>query len=111
MPSPCTCGETPSLDCPLHGPRRKLKRLMDRGGRGGGVDPAAPKRIHLRAHVRRRFDSVDNLRATLKPTVDALHADWCRLIHTDADTGGHVFEYEQVLDRAWQGVELSVRLA
>jgi len=54
---------------------------------------------------------VDNLRATLKPTVDALHADWCRLIHTDADTGGHVFEYEQVLDRAWQGVELSVRLA
>ena len=35
----------------------------------------------------------------------------CRLIHTDADTGGHVFEYEQVLDRAWQGVELSVRLA
>ena len=85
--------------------------LLEVGYHRGRWPAAAPKRIHLRAHVRRRFDSVDNLRATLKPTVDALHADWCRLIHTDADTGGHVFEYEQVLDRAWQGVELSVRLA
>ena len=40
MPSPCTCGSAgdgpaiaASIDCLLHGPRRRLKRLMDRGAR------------------------------------------------------------------------------
>jgi hypothetical protein len=41
MPSPCTCGSdgparTSSVECPRHGPRRRLKRLMDKGAREGG---------------------------------------------------------------------------
>lgn len=43
MPSPCTCGSagdgpatTPSVECPRHGPRRRLKKLMDKGAREGG---------------------------------------------------------------------------
>lgn len=44
MPSPCTCasivdngpGQTASVDCPRHGPRRRLKKIMDKGARKGG---------------------------------------------------------------------------
>src|SRR5229473_8675079 len=43
MPSPCTCGNAndgPALTvsdvCPLHGPRRRLKKLMDKGAKEGG---------------------------------------------------------------------------
>lgn len=42
MPSPCHCGTAgdgpavgASMDCPRHGPRRRLNRLMDKGGRFG----------------------------------------------------------------------------
>lgn len=43
MPSPCSCGtagdgpaNTSSDECPRHGPRRRLKKLMDKGAREGG---------------------------------------------------------------------------
>ncbi len=43
MPSPCTCGTAgdgptrgPSVDCPRHGPLRRLNKLMDKGAKEGG---------------------------------------------------------------------------
>lgn len=33
MPSPCSCHTGPSVDCRLHGPRRRINRLMSTGGK------------------------------------------------------------------------------
>ena len=72
------------------------------------ADPARAKAVTLIAHVHNRFDSHDGLRAALSHVVDGL-VD-ARLIQDDADRHGHVFRYDQVIDRQWRGVTISVSL-
>lgn len=80
--------------------------LLEVTYRRGEVDPRSPKRVTLHAHVFNRFDSIDGVRAALKPIPDALQA--CGVIHSDDDKSGHAFDYGQVVDRAWRGVEVRV---
>jgi len=83
--------------------------LLESGYRPGLWSPAAPKRITFTAHIRRKFDSQDNLRACLKPVVDALQK--CGVIHADDDASGHQFVYpDQCLNRSWRGVEVRIEL-
>jgi hypothetical protein len=82
-------------------------------------DPARPRRITFRAHVARRFDD-EGLIAACKPIRDALcppMLSWRRgrmvgaagaeMIHSDGPDSGHEFRYEQIVDRANPGVEIT----
>jgi len=83
--------------------------LLEVGYRRGQWDPAAPKRVTIVGHVRRRFDlATDGLRAACKPIPDALKL--VGVIDDDRDSAGHEFTYDQVVDRLWLGVEVHVRL-
>jgi hypothetical protein len=64
-----------------------------------------PKRVTFRAHTARPWDE-DNIRAAVKPLRDGLMN--ARLIHDDSPTSGHLFVYEQVVDRTRRGVEITV---
>lgn len=81
--------------------------LDPRGLRWRIVNRRAAKRIDLRAHVMRRFDSHDNLRAACKPIVDGLID--ARVIADDADVERHVFTYTQIVDGR-RGVTIRVAL-
>jgi hypothetical protein len=83
-------------------------------------EPQTPRQITFRAHVWRLFDD-EGLVAACKPVRDGLcppTLSWRRgrmvaaagaeLIHSDAPDSGHEFRYEQVVDRAGQGVEIRV---
>jgi len=75
--------------------------------------PEQPKRVTFMAHTARLFDET-GLRAALKPAEDALmgwpqaHPTHWRLIHSDAPDSGHVFVYDQVIDRAQRGVRITI---
>lgn len=68
--------------------------------------PEYPKRIRLEAKVWNLFDAHDGLRGALKPVVDGL-VD-VGIIHSDAPDCGHIFEYEQAIDRKSLGVRITI---
>jgi hypothetical protein len=70
--------------------------------------PEQPKVVHIVAHVRRLFDTHENLRAACKHLVDGLQD--AGLIQDDGPHTGHVFTYEQIVDRDRLGAEVTVRL-
>lgn len=82
--------------------------LIEIGYREGMLDPATPKRVTFVPHVYQRFDlGTEGLRAALKGVPDALKD--ARVLNDDRDSAGHEFVYaEQVIDRAWPGVEIRV---
>jgi hypothetical protein len=65
------------------------------------------KVVTFSANTHNAMDS-DGLQAALKPCRDALVE--CGVISGDADKDGHVFRYEQKIDRKRRGVELRVSL-
>jgi hypothetical protein len=68
--------------------------------------PSVPKRVRYEAHVKRSWDD-DNLLAAMKPYRDGLVAG--KLLHADDRASGHVFDAPtEVIDRAWQGVLITV---
>ena len=76
----------------------------------GSINPRTPKVVKIQAHVERLFDSeTEGLQAACKAIPDALQK--FGVIHSDADDSGHKFEYSQVVDRTWLGVEVEVRPA
>lgn len=82
--------------------------LLAVGYRRGQFDPRAPKRVRFVAHVVKKFDGTDGLRAALKVFPDAMK-DY-GVLHDDRDSAGHAFVYEQLVDRACPGVEVVVEL-
>jgi hypothetical protein len=75
-------------------------------GRRLTIDAAAPKRIAFYAIVFNRFDG-DGLEAALKPCRDALKD--AHIIDDDRDSAGHVFGYEQHVDRKGaRGVRITI---
>lgn len=89
-------------------------------------DPHAPKRITFRAHVWRLFDTDEGLNASIKPIRDGLtratvtgrrvrgqvklvSAPGAGIIHSDGPGCGHLFVYEQIVDRRRLGVEIIVQ--
>lgn len=74
----------------------------------GSINPRAPKIVKIRAHVTKLFDSLtEGLQAACKPIPDALKG--FGIIHADDDGCGHTFDYSQVVDQGWLGVEVEVR--
>lgn len=80
--------------------------LLEAGYRRGQLDPATPKVVTLEARLWNLMDATDNLRASLKPVVDALTE--AGVISGDADRCGHRFEYGQRVARRDRGVTLTV---
>lgn len=93
--------------------------------RGPDHDPKASKRVTLTAFVWNPFDTTEGLRAALKNCVDGLgprHQQMRRtarglrpvvgvgaeIVHSDAHDSGHVFIYEQRIDRRRPGVLIEV---
>ena len=91
------------------------------------ADPTAPKRITFRAHVWRLFDTDEGLNASLKPIRDGLgppitgtrmvkgrrhivSAPGAGIVHSDGPGCGHLFVYEQIVDRKNLGVEVVVEI-
>lgn len=70
-----------------------------------GYSPAAPKVVRFYARVRNLMDD-DGLAVSLAPVRDELIS--CGVISGDAKRDGHVFLYDQVIDRTWRGVEVRV---
>jgi hypothetical protein len=70
--------------------------------------PEQPKVVHIVAHVRRLFDAHENLRAACKHLVDGLQD--AGLIQDDGPNTGHLFTFEQIVDRDRLGAEVTVRL-
>ena len=68
------------------------------------ADATCPKIVRFLAKTHNGVDD-DNLRAMLKPCRDALKD--ARIIHDDAKDSGHVFVYEQMIDRGHRGVEIT----
>lgn len=108
------------LHNPLNGSRghwskhaRWSRQWRDRTGmawlvaypRPHGIAPRAPKLVRFLANTGATWDD-DNLAAGMKPMRDAL----CDLgvIHSDAPSSGHRFEYGQRIDRKRRGVLITV---
>lgn len=76
---------------------------------GWRYSSSTPKLVSLLAHVPRRMDADGaSLRASLKGHVDGLRD--AGLIHSDGPDCRHSFEYDQVADKHWHGVEITVEL-
>jgi hypothetical protein len=72
------------------------------------MDPAAPKRITITAHVGAEWDD-DGIPAAVKPCRDALKD--MRIINDDKPSAGHVFAYAQIVSRGKgcsRGVKITV---
>jgi hypothetical protein len=74
------------------------------GGPPRAHDPL-PLRVTFVGHTHNSMDS-DGLQAACKPIRDALVE--CGVLASDAPGTGHVFAYEQRIDRAHRGVEIRV---
>jgi hypothetical protein len=85
-------------------------RFLRAGPRAWRIEapPEQPKQVQIVAHVRRRFDEQDNLRAACKHVVDGLID--AGLIDDDGPTTGHQFSYTQITDPTHLGAEVTIRL-
>ena len=71
------------------------------------VDLHTPKIVTFTAHVGQLWDT-DGLPGAIKPIRDALQGV---AIHSDGPTSGHTFVYQQVVDRATRGVQITIEEA
>ena len=86
---------------------RVFSALLEAGYRRGQIESATPKLVVLEARVWNLMDSADNLRASLKPVVDALVE--AGVLDGDADRCGHRFDYRQRIARRDRGLTLTIQ--
>ena len=86
---------------------RVFSALLEAGYRRGQIEPATPKLVVLEARLWNLMDSADNLRASLKPVVDALVE--AGVLDGDADRCGHRFDYRQRIARRDRGLTLTIQ--